>query len=140
MKTYRAISIAIIAVSLLGAAAQATVAHGYSNILAIDTVSAVEIPDSPSPVTGIVAIFPTPFNPQTTIKFELAQSGDVELAIFDVRGQLVRVLDKGSRGTGHYQVTWSGRDKNDRLMPAGAYFCQLVTATSTQTKRLTLVK
>lgn len=119
---------------------QARIANGYSNIFTIDTVTAVEDGEGVPSVTVLSAIYPNPFNPQTTIEFALDEAGPIELAVFDLRGRLVKVLDRGDRSSGRYRATWNGRDMGGRLAPAGTYFCRLVASDETQTKKLTLAK
>jgi hypothetical protein len=84
--------------------------------------------------------FPNPFNPRTTIAFELAEAGAIELAIYDLGGRLVRVVDSGSRAVGRYQATWDGQDNDGRAVPTGTYFCRLNTAQGSQTKKMTLAR
>lgn len=126
---------------LAGATAQARVSHGYSGIFSIDTVTAVDDGAAgPSQATILAAIYPNPFNPRTTIAYELAEAGTVELAIYDLRGLLVRLLEAGPRSVGHHRVTWDGRDREGRAVPAGAYFCRLRTPPGSQTRKLTLAR
>ncbi len=127
---------------LLGAArARATVAYADSDAFLIDTITAVDDPTDDLPaVTRLGAIRPNPFNPTTTISFELAADGPVELAIFDLRGQLVNVLVNGSGTAGRHRATWSGLDQQGRIAPSGAYICRLVCGEQTQTVKLLLAK
>jgi hypothetical protein len=126
---------------LVSTTAQARISHGYSGILTIDTVTAVNDDAGALPkATTIAAIYPNPFNPRTTIEFELAETGAIELAIYDVGGRLVRVMDSGSRSAGRYQATWDGLDKDGRAVPTGTYFCRLSTQQGSQTRKLTLAR
>ena len=126
---------------LAGATAQARVSHGYSGILSIDTVMAVgDDAAGPPQATVLAAIYPNPFNPRTTIAYELAEAGTVELAIYDLRGLPVRMLEAGPRSVGCHQATWDGRDSEGRAVPTGAYFCRLSTPLGSQTRKLTLAR
>jgi hypothetical protein len=126
---------------MVSATAQARVAHGYSNVFAIDTVTAVDDDASGLPqATTLVAISPNPFNPRTTITFDLAVPGSIELAIFDLRGRLVRVMESGPSPSGHHQSIWDGQDDGGRAVPTGTYFCRLATQQGSQTKKLTLAR
>jgi hypothetical protein len=84
--------------------------------------------------------YPNPFNPRTTIVFDLAETGAIELAIYDLGGRMVRVIDSGSRSAGRYQATWDGQDNDGRAVPTGTYFCRLNTAQGSQTRKLTLAR
>jgi flagellar hook assembly protein FlgD len=126
---------------LTGATAEARVSHGYSGILSIDTVTAVgDDASGPPQATTLAAIYPNPFNPRTTIAYELAEAATVKLAIYDLRGMQVRVLEAGSRPGGRHQTIWDGQDDQGRAVPAGTYFCRLSTAQGSQTRKLTLAR
>jgi hypothetical protein len=141
MKSTRTILLAAAALLLISATAQARISHGYSGILTIDTVTAVNDEVSALPqATTLAAIYPNPFNPRTTIEFELAETGAIELAIYDVGGRLVRVMDSGTRSAGRYQATWDGLDNAGRAVPTGTYFCRLNTPQGSQTRKLTLAR
>ena len=58
---------------------------------------------------GLQPNYPNPFNPETTIRYALAEASNIELRIFNVRGQLVRTLAKGHQKAGFHTVRWSGR-------------------------------
>ncbi len=70
--------------------------------------------------------FPNPFNPDTTIKYELAESADVTLQIYNVLGQVVRTLVAyESQNPGRYQVRWDGMDDRGVSVSSGVYFYQI---------------
>jgi len=84
---------------------------------------------------------PNPFNPQTTISFELAEPMPATLRIFDLAGGLVDVLVEGeTMTTGTHTVTWNGRDLQGRTMPSGTYFYRLEAGVYTETKRMMLIR
>jgi flagellar hook assembly protein FlgD len=142
MRSSRTFLLLIAATLLLSAAtAQARVSHGYSGILSIDTVTAVgDDAAGPPQATTLAAVYPNPFNPRTTIAYELAAAATVKLAIYDLRGMLVRVLEAGPRSVGRHQAIWEGQDDKGRTVPTGTYFCRLSTAQGSQTRKLTLAR
>ncbi|MCP4291397.1 MAG: T9SS type A sorting domain-containing protein [bacterium] len=84
---------------------------------------------------------PNPFNPQTTISFDLVQPAQVFLRVFDSSGRLVKTLINGElQAEGRREINWNGRDTNGRMVSAGVYFYRLDTPQFKQTKRMTLVK
>jgi hypothetical protein len=91
-------------------------------------------------VSRLHANFPNPFNPRTTIKFDLSRSGPVELAVFDVAGRLVKRLVSQSMSAGNHEAVWEGKDTGGRPASAGVYFFRLKTADTIDTKRMTLIK
>jgi len=69
--------------------------------------------------------YPNPFNPSTTIRYQLPESGSVHLEIFDVVGQKVRTLIAEVQPAGMHQVLWDSRDDSSRPVAAGVYFYRL---------------
>ncbi len=68
---------------------------------------------------------PNPFNPQTTIAFDLPAETAVSLRVYDVRGALVRTLVDADLPRGSHQATWDGRDASGRGMASGSYSARL---------------
>ncbi len=83
---------------------------------------------------------PNPFNPSTTISYELNNSGEVNLQIFDVAGRLVRTLYRGSEVAGRHEKVWLGRDQAGRTVATGVYFYRLQAGTEVETRRMLLAK
>ena len=70
--------------------------------------------------------FPNPFNPDTTIKYDLAESADVTLQIYNVLGQVVRTLvGSEAQNAGRYQIRWNGMDDRGVPVSSGVYFYQI---------------
>ena len=70
--------------------------------------------------------FPNPFNPDTTIKYDLAESADVTLQIYNVLGQVVRTLVASeAQNAGRYQIRWNGMDDRGVPVSSGVYFYQI---------------
>jgi len=69
--------------------------------------------------------YPNPFNPATTIAFELTSPYEVSLRIYNILGQKVSTLIDRNMGAGSHRPVWKGRDDDGRLMPAGVYFYRL---------------
>jgi hypothetical protein len=64
---------------------------------------------------------PNPFNPRTQIAFDLARPGPVRLAVYDLRGALVRTLEEGSLPAGKHVRTWDGTNDRGAAMASGTY-------------------
>jgi hypothetical protein len=90
--------------------------------------------------TGLVSLYPNPFNPMTNVVFELEQSGPVEVGIYDLRGQLVHTLASGVMAGGRYEMTWRGRDNAGRALGSGIYFCRMQADGFTQAEKIVLVR
>ena len=70
--------------------------------------------------------YPNPFNPQTTISYDLPQSCQPSLKIYNMRGQLVRTLLGNEQSAGMHKVLWDGRDENGILVSSGVYMYKLI--------------
>jgi hypothetical protein len=87
--------------------------------------------------------YPNPFNPDTRIQFTV-NSGRfplrTTLRIYNIRGQLVRTLLDEERTGGDYAVLWDGRDESGKAVSSGIYFCRLSTGSSSEVKKMVLLK
>ncbi len=102
-------------------------------------VSAVEDQTVPR-TTALGNIYPNPFNPQTTIAFDLASAGRTEIAIYNLKGAVVRVLKSETLPAGRHEVIWNGTDRTGQRVASGVYMARLRTGQFTQMKKLMLVK
>ncbi len=84
--------------------------------------------------------YPNPFNPETTISYTLDHEDEVAVDIYNVRGQKVRTLVRGSQDEGSYQVTWSGDDASGKPVSSGVYFCRLKSGEETIVRKMMLMK
>ncbi len=83
----------------------------------------------------LVRNYPNPFNPATTIEYNLATPGDVSLSVFNLSGQLVDVIQNGWQPTGHYSVEWTPGD-----LPSGTYLVELQVGDYRETAKVCYVK
>ena len=95
--------------------------------------------------TILLMNYPNPFNPETWIPYQLAEDTTVTMAIYDVKGALVRRLEIGHQSAGFYTergraVYWDGRNESGELVAGGLYFYQLGTPSFRQLRRMLIVK
>ncbi len=87
---------------------------------------------------------PNPFGATTVIGYDIpAQTTgavDVQLAVYNIHGQLVRVLERTKRDAGRYVVQWDGRDDLGNSVSSGLYFCKLVTGQVTLVRKLAVLR
>jgi len=69
--------------------------------------------------------YPNPFNPSTTIRYDLPARGQVVLTIYNSAGQKVRTLINSLQGAGSKKVVWDGHNDLGGHLPSGAYFYRL---------------
>jgi hypothetical protein len=83
---------------------------------------------------------PNPFNPRTTIKYDLSRDEQVNITIYDMRGRVVKVLVSEPKSAGTYEVIWDGVDKRGNRVSSGVYFYRIVAGSFQASKRMLLMK
>ncbi len=83
---------------------------------------------------------PNPFDGHTTISFELPQSTQVSLEVFDLTGRPIALLHEGALGAGPHQVAWDGRMSSGERVPGGVYFYQLRAGGEVQGRQVLYVR
>lgn len=92
------------------------------------------------PTAFALGAFPNPFNPATTIHFDLPQATALELAVYNLAGQRVAMLAHGVRAAGSYAVRWDGRDDAGRSLASGVYLYRLMAGSHTAGGKLLLLR
>jgi hypothetical protein len=98
-------------------------------------------PDLP-PVraTRIVSVVPNPFNPRTTLRYELEHSGMVNLRVFNVRGTPIRTLVAAHEEAGTHEISWDGIDDSGHSVSSGVYLAVLESAGVRTTHKMALLE
>lgn len=91
-------------------------------------------------VTELNQNAPNPFNPRTTIEFNLERAGQVRLRIYDVMGRLVRTLVDRELDVGGHQVVWDGKTEKGLPVSGGVYLYYLETENFKRGRRMLLVR
>lgn len=84
--------------------------------------------------------YPNPFNPTTTISYDIRSEGPVSLKIFNAKGQLIRTCFEGRRVAGSYSFVWNGISDNNTQVKSGIYFIQLKTREAIHNRKILLLK
>jgi hypothetical protein len=92
-------------------------------------------------VWALHACRPNPFNPVTTIRYDLPSAAPVRLHVYDLLGREIRALvDVQEHVPGRHRIEWDGRDNAGKSVGSGLYFCRLKAGPFTQTRRMMLLK
>nr|MBP7206032.1 T9SS type A sorting domain-containing protein [Candidatus Cloacimonadota bacterium] len=83
---------------------------------------------------------PNPFNPSTSISFNLPADQSAWLGIYNPQGRLVRILQDGSLSRGTHQLLWDGLDERGNEVGSGIYLYELISGGQRQTRRMVLLK
>jgi hypothetical protein len=84
--------------------------------------------------------YPNPFNPETSIRYQLSEKTHVSLKIFNVKGQLVKTLVNNTQDAGYKKISWNGKDNDNKAVASGIYFYTLETPNSSTSKKMMLMK
>lgn len=84
--------------------------------------------------------FPNPFNPNTSLRFSLPVSGQVQLVVYNLLGQQVRLLVDRPMAAGVHTVVWDGRLADGNLAASGVYFYRLISDNFVASKKMVLIK
>jgi 1,4-alpha-glucan branching enzyme len=84
--------------------------------------------------------FPNPFNPSTTIEYQITEPGNIRLEIFNVLGQKIVTLLNEKQNPGRYNVKWNGTNFQGNQVPSGVYIYRLSNAEGVKSRKLVLMK
>lgn len=100
--------------------------------------------DNPTPeiplVTELKSVYPNPFNPLAFIPFSLAKENNVDLRIYNTRGQIVKHYALGSKAAGNYRVSWDGTDYNGQTLSNGVYHIVMTAGKDVYQTKAVLLK
>jgi hypothetical protein len=106
------------------------------------------VPEEPSSTPTYFTLYqnyPNPFNPTTKIQFrvesiEFREPSHTTLKIYNILGQLVKVLVDEEKVAGTYTAYWDGKDQNGQPVSSGIYFYKLDAGDFTEVKKMVLIK
>lgn len=84
--------------------------------------------------------FPNPFNPVTTIKFELPTDSEINLTVYNIMGQEVITLINTTKKAGVHTIKWNGTNRHNEPVSSGMYLVRITTQNNFQTQKLVLMK
>lgn len=108
-----------------------------SGVSSVDDRSLAPVPNAAS----LLTVYPNPFNPITTIAFDIPRAEQVSITIFDLGGRLVRTLMSGDTvPAGRHEMRWVGEDDRGSAVASGIYLCRLRVGADENVRRLTLTR
>ncbi len=84
--------------------------------------------------------FPNPFNPETTVSFNVPEEMNASVTVYNIRGQKIATLFNGRAEAGANSVVWNGTDESGKKVSSGIYFYKLTAGNQTQLKKMVMVK
>ncbi|MDD2332106.1 MAG: FlgD immunoglobulin-like domain containing protein, partial [Candidatus Cloacimonetes bacterium] len=98
-----------------------------------------ETPQLPM-VTELLNAFPNPFNPQTTIRYSIREAGEVKIAIYNLKGQMIRSFTNNHSQAGYFNVIWDGYDSHGNAVGSGMYLYRMSSSNYSATRKMLLSK
>jgi len=90
--------------------------------------------------TSLKKNYPNPFNPSTSIPFQLRESGYVSLKVYDMSGSLIKTLASDYRDAGTYEVIWNGLNNDGQQVASGQYILSMSAPNYSNTLQMTFLK
>ena len=113
---------------------------GNFGLNAVPTPVSVLIETRPE-IYALAENYPNPFNPETTIKYQLPEAGDVRLEVYNMLGQVVTTLVDQHQLARRYTVLWQGTNDNGQTVGSGIYFYRIQVGGEFQSvKKMLLLK
>ena len=84
--------------------------------------------------------YPNPFNPVTTIRFQLPIASDVKMTVYDILGREVVVLLHEQKNAGIHTIRWNGTNRFGNSVATGTYFVVMKTLNFNQIQKVLLIK
>ena len=98
-----------------------------------------DIPEIPQSFT-LHQNVPNPFNPVTTIRFDLPVGEHVKISIFNLKGELVATILNRHMTSGRKEIVWNAKDNGGSLVASGMYFYRLIAGDFTETRKMILLR
>ncbi len=89
---------------------------------------------------NFVNVYPNPFNPSTTISYNLTARSHVSINVYNTKGQIVKNLCNEERNPGTFQLVWNGKDSNNKKCSSGVYFIRMNAGEYNSVKKVMLLK
>ncbi|MFC1481738.1 FlgD immunoglobulin-like domain containing protein [Candidatus Neomarinimicrobiota bacterium] len=110
------------------------------SLTGVDQWLAVDEPGQSPQEFALGQNYPNPFNPSTVIDYQINAAVNVDLAVYDITGQLITTLVSGEQQPGAYSVIWNGRHSNGDMVASGVYFYAIQVGADKITKKMLLIK
>jgi hypothetical protein len=88
----------------------------------------------------LFANYPNPFNPTTTVKYQVAEASDVTITVYDILGNKVCTLFNGKQQPGQHETVWNGTNEMGKPVTSGIYFCTYKAKNFSKTQKMMLIK
>jgi len=92
------------------------------------------------PKAYTITSYPNPFNPTTTIRYDLPEPSKVKVTVYDITGRPIAILRNAQQLAGSFSVQWNGMDDHGNPVSTGMYFCRLEAGNYSKTIKMVYLK
>lgn len=114
----------------------------WDSLMVAINLTGINTPEPAAPVTKFELFpnHPNPFNSETVIRFSLPTAGDVNLTIYNIRGQVIKRLSEGYYQAGIHSLHWDGRNDTGSVSPSGVYLVEIRSGDQRSVRQIILSK
>ena len=115
--------------------------NGEDRVLYVNRYEYLQVDDNGIPnAFALHGNYPNPFNPTTQIRFDLPYRGNVNIHIYNMLGQKVKVFSMPNTPPGRHAITWNGTNQKGQALSAGVYLYQMISEDFVKTRKMILLK
>ena len=115
--------------------------NGEDRVLFVNRYEYLQVDDNGIPnAFALHGNYPNPFNPTTQIRFDLPYRGNVNIHIYNMLGQKVKVFSMPNTPPGRHAITWNGTNQKGQALSAGVYLYQMISEDFVKTRKMILLK
>lgn len=116
------------------------VSYSTQTVTIKDNTTAADDDVLPAASLILNAIYPNPFTERVTVSISNHKSGSLTVQVYNLKGQLIRILHEGIASAGTHYYHWDGKDDNGRVCPSGIYFMRLADGSQSLSRKVILLK
>tara|TARA_B000000565_G_scaffold188005_1_gene143096 strand:+ start:798 stop:3194 length:2397 start_codon:yes stop_codon:yes gene_type:complete len=114
---------------------------GEDRVLYVNRYEYLDVEDNTIPSDfALHGNYPNPFNPATQIRFDLPNKNDINIIIYNMLGQRVKVFSMPNTPAGTHTITWNATNQSGQPLSAGVYLYQMISEDFVQTRKMILLK
>jgi hypothetical protein len=103
-------------------------------------VNSLALDNSLIPSVSPVSLYPNPFNPSTNISFSLNKQENVQVSVYNIKGQRVKTIVDQNMLPGNKEIVWNGNDNEGKPVSSGVYFIKVKSESVNAIKKAILLK
>ena len=113
----------------------------FSAVAVLGNITSVAASEPTTPTTFVVhQNYPNPFNPQTSIRFEMSETAEVSVTVYNILGERIATLADGRLAAGEHSISWNGTNANGRSVSSGIYLYHVKAGRFSEVRKMMLLR